>query len=89
LRPKWINDYFSLPDRYTVDSNHDPVKIYLFNTEKNWHLALPDLELSYAYLHWNLDNIANGYVSEIEKEYQLESKKKGKINSGLNSSFSI
>jgi hypothetical protein len=55
----WTNDYFSLPDGDTIEVTHYIVKIYSFNID-NRYVRLLDVDLSFAYLHMNLDNIANG-----------------------------
>jgi hypothetical protein len=47
------------------------------------------LDISHAYLHWNLDSIDNGYITKIDKEYQLDNMKLGKINMDVSSSFKI
>jgi hypothetical protein len=62
----------SLPNGNKSDSNHNTIKVHSFNDNSSYH-PLPEGDLSYVYLHWNLDSFANGYVSEINKEYQLES----------------
>jgi hypothetical protein len=78
------NDYFSLPDGNTIDTNHETVKVYSFNSDAwNYYQLLPELDLSPVYLHWDLSSTANGYVCEMMidneviyiKEYPLDSMK--------------
>jgi hypothetical protein len=80
----WINDYFSLSDDHTIDSNHETIKIYSFNHGNRSNL-LPGFDLSYVYLHWNLDSI--NYVSEINKERQFDLMKLGNIHMDVNGSL--
>jgi hypothetical protein len=46
-------------------------------------------DLSYLYLHRNPDSIANDYITEIIKEYQLDNLARSNINTGASSSFRI
>jgi hypothetical protein len=77
------NDHFSLPNGHTIEVTHDTVKTYSFNND-NCYEPLPDVDLSYLYLHFDLETIANDYLAEINKEYQLDSMKLGKINIDVN-----
>jgi hypothetical protein len=84
----WTDVYFSMADGNIIDSTHDTIKFYSLNGENYYH-PLPDLDLPRVSLHCDLDSIANGYVSEINKEYQLESMKQGAINTSMSSTFKI
>jgi hypothetical protein len=40
------NNYFSLPDCNTIETNHDTVKFYSFNSDMdNQYQSLPELDL--------------------------------------------
>jgi hypothetical protein len=79
------NDYFSLPDGDTIDSNHGIAKVYLFNSDTgNYYQSRPELDLFHVYLHLDLCSCtANVYVCEMMtdkktfyiKEYTLDSLK--------------
>jgi hypothetical protein len=74
---EWANDYLSLPDGNKIDSNQNTIKIPSFNDD-NSHHSLHECDLSYVYLHWYFDSLANEYVSDINKENQPESVKLGR-----------
>jgi hypothetical protein len=82
------NDHFSLTDGDTIEVTYVIIKIYSF-TNYNRYEPLPDVDLYHVYFHWHLDSIAYGHITKINKEYQLDSMKLGKNNTGVNSSFQI
>jgi hypothetical protein len=54
----------------------------------DYHL-FHEFDLSHVYLHLDLDNIANGYITKIDKWYLLESMKLNEINIVVNISFKV
>jgi hypothetical protein len=88
LMVDWTNDYFSQPDGIAIDSNHNTVKLYSFNSDaENYYQPRPEFHLSHVYFHLDLSSTANRYVCEIMtdkdaiyiKEYPLDSMKVSRI----------
>jgi hypothetical protein len=53
----WTLDDLSLREGNNLDSNHNIIKVYSFNSDMgNWHLPLHELDFSHFYFHWNLSS---------------------------------
>jgi hypothetical protein len=76
LMNDWTNNYISLSDGNTIDSNHDTIKVYSFNRNPGNNIqSLPELDLSHIYLHLDLSStIAYDYVRKMmtDKEGLLQ-----------------
>jgi hypothetical protein len=84
----WTNDYFSLPDGDSIDYINDTVKVYSFY-DQNCHHSLSELDLSCAYLNWDLGSNEYDYYCGMmtdkegiySKEYAIDNMKASEIMS--------